>query len=131
MKVFRQHTYIRFLWLAMALHILNVSVDTTDMLPMHLPEDLSINDRESLIELLLEDMLGFQEAVGEHDEADSEEAENLIAKKFFACQPLTKISSPSRLSLTISPALTFSEYANPFVASVYTELISPPPQVKA
>jgi hypothetical protein len=128
MKWFRQQKAVRFLWLVMALHIFNVSVDSMDLLPAYLPEDLNINDCESIVELVLEDVLGIKGAIAEHDEPESEESENIALKKLFAL-PQAKV----RLALvpalpTCHSAPIFAEYTNPFVASVYTELVSPPPK---
>jgi hypothetical protein len=129
MKWFRQQKAVRFLWLVMALHIFNVSIDSVDLLPAHLPEDLSINDTESFVELVLEDFLGIKGAIAEHDEPESEESENIALKKLFAPpQPKVRLALVSTLPAHYSAPI-FAEYQNPFVASVYTELISPPPQV--
>lgn len=89
MKIFKRNIIIRFLCLFMALQIFNLSIDTKDSIPDNVPEDLTINDQESFIELVLEKFLGFENAVSEHDESDQESGSldfkkiNLVSINFF------------------------------------------------
>lgn len=57
----------------MGLYLLNISVDTADPNPDHIPEDLSFNDQESIIEIVLEKILGYEDAIKEYDDHDNEE----------------------------------------------------------
>jgi hypothetical protein len=57
----------------MGLYLLNISVDTADPNPEHMPEDLSINDQESIIEIVVEKVLGFEDAIEEYDDHDTED----------------------------------------------------------
>lgn len=57
----------------MGLYLLNISVDTVDPNPDHIPEDLSFNDQESIIEIVLEKVLGYEDAIKEYDDHDTEE----------------------------------------------------------
>ncbi|SDL17827.1 hypothetical protein SAMN05421823_104575 [Catalinimonas alkaloidigena] len=57
----------------MGVYLLNLSVDAPDTTPAYLPEDLSINDQESLVELILEQVLGFEDAIAEYDDHDTED----------------------------------------------------------
>ncbi len=56
----------------MGLYLLNISVDATDPNPEHIPEDLSFNDQESIIEIVLEKVLGYEGAIKEYDDNDTE-----------------------------------------------------------
>ncbi|MEM1134671.1 MAG: hypothetical protein AAGI07_02445 [Bacteroidota bacterium] len=60
----------------MAAYLLNISVDTVDLNPKHIPEDLSINDQESFVELFVEKILGFEHAIAEYQDNDTEEHNN-------------------------------------------------------
>lgn len=51
----------------MALHILNMSVEVADIGNHQLLEDPTYNDQESIFELLVEQVLGFEDAVMEHE----------------------------------------------------------------
>lgn len=57
----------------MGLYLLNISVDTADPNPEHIPEDLSINDQESIIEIIVEQVLGYEDAFKEYDDHDTED----------------------------------------------------------
>lgn len=55
----------------MGLYLLNISVDTADPNPEHIPEDLSINDQESIVEFVVEKVLGFEDVIKEYDDHDT------------------------------------------------------------
>lgn len=57
----------------MALYMLNISVDSADPNPNHIPEDLTFNDQESIIEIVLEKILGYEDAIKEYDDTDMED----------------------------------------------------------
>ncbi|MFD1551039.1 hypothetical protein DNU06_04440 [Putridiphycobacter roseus] len=68
----RNSLLINILWGVMALYLLNISVDTADLNPQSVPEDLSINDQESIVEIILEKILGYENAIEEYDDNDKE-----------------------------------------------------------
>ncbi len=57
----------------MGLYLLNISVDTADPNPEHIPEDLTFNDQESIVEIVVEKVLGFEDAIKEYDDHDTED----------------------------------------------------------
>ncbi|MBR9860554.1 hypothetical protein GYB22_07345 [bacterium] len=57
----------------MGLYLLNISVDTADLNSDSVSEDLSINDQESIVEIVVEKILGFENAIKEYDDHDSED----------------------------------------------------------
>lgn len=65
----------------MAFHVLNCSVDTPDFLPENVAEDLSYNDIESVIELVVEQVLGYENAIAEYDDNDTDSNGGLEIKK--------------------------------------------------
>jgi len=69
----RNSVLTKILWALIGLHLLNISVDTADPNPEHIPEDLSINDQESIIEIVLEKVLGYEDAIKEYDDHDTED----------------------------------------------------------
>lgn len=69
----RNNIAIRCLWAFMGLYFLNISVDTVDAYPNHIPEDLSFNDQESIVEIVLEQVLGYENAIAEYDDNDTED----------------------------------------------------------
>ena len=73
MRLIRDSAFLRIFWGLMALYLLNISVDTADPDPEHIPEDLSFNEQESLVEIVVEKLMGFESAIAEYDDHDSEE----------------------------------------------------------
>ena len=57
----------------MGLYLLNISVDPSDPNPQHIPEDLSFNDQESIVEIIVEYVLGYEDAIKEYDDRDTED----------------------------------------------------------
>jgi hypothetical protein len=69
----RHSIFSKILWGLLGLHLLNVSVDVTDPFSNSVAEDLSINDQESIVELIVEKLFGFEDAIAEYDDHDTEE----------------------------------------------------------
>jgi hypothetical protein len=67
----RNSRFSRYLWGFMALYLLNISVDMADPFPRFVPEDLSFNDQESIVEIVVEQLLGYEDAFEEFDDADT------------------------------------------------------------
>ena len=72
----RNSRTLRLLWFLLAAHFLNISVDSEDIRPDYTAEDLSINDQESVVEIVLEQFLDIDNAIAEHDESDAEGQNN-------------------------------------------------------
>lgn len=52
--------------------MLNMGIDTTDPNPQHIPEELTFNDQESSFEIVIETVLGYEDAIKEYDDIDAE-----------------------------------------------------------
>ncbi len=65
------------------MHILNFSVDSRDASADDVAEDLSFNDIESAYEFIAEAVLGFENAVEEHDECDHDGGSTLEWEKVY------------------------------------------------
>lgn len=72
----RNSRTFRLFWFLLAVHFLNISVDSEDIRPDYTAEDLSINDQESVVEIVLEQFLDIENAIAEHDESDTEGQNN-------------------------------------------------------
>jgi len=108
----------------MALHIINCCVDTPDLQPDGEPEDLSINDPESVIEIVLENVFHIENAIPEHDEPDNEGL--AIVKVMFnhyvpPVQPVNIIQTNA--DTYILPVYTIS-----FDSQFFPEINPPPPK---
>lgn len=128
------HTVLhRLFCLLMALHVINISVDAPDgyagcAVQSQQREDLSVNDIESLSELVLEECFGFVNAVPEHDEPDEnssltefEVEEEYIITQSFVFAPF----SVPAYSLVVTEPLSFQPT---HVPTPVVEIVAPPPR---
>jgi hypothetical protein len=127
MQAFRQHIVFRLFWLFMAVHIFNCSVDTPDAQPDYVPEDLTYNDMESVVEIVLENVLDIKDAIAEHDENDTEEGNSFNIKKDFSFHNRSKVEKinifDNGLHITAS-----TDYKEQFSSQFHPEIVPPPPK---
>lgn len=71
---------MRMLCFLMAAYLLNISVDSPDILP-YKAEDLSFNDQESIVEIVIEKFLDYDTLIPEIDDNDSN-GQSPIKKNF-------------------------------------------------
>lgn len=126
----RKHIILRLFCGLLSLHIFNCSVDMPDAAPQNVAENLSYNDMESFVELLLEYVLGFENAVSEYDDADNEDGTSFEIKNSLDIFTLPNFQiSAVIFSPTSSPNNDFiSSYKDACDQFFYTPN-SPPPQV--
>lgn len=123
----RKSIISKCLWLFMAVTIFNFSIDSPDNCPDCIPEDLSQNDMESVVELVMEDFLSMDNAIPEWDEHDgcdecnSDLAENGLLYPIQLSKPLNYPNSINRQKqLILSDQL--------FELSYFSEVLNPPPE---
>jgi hypothetical protein len=111
----------------MAFHILNCSVDTPDAQPDYIPEDLSYNDMESVLEVLLENVFDIQDAIAEHDEHDTDDGGSFEIKKQFSFfyHKKFKINQIFDNGLTV---IVSNNYFEKFSSLFHPEIMPPPPK---
>lgn len=109
----------------MALYMLNISVDSPDKYPNYVPEDLSFNDQESIFEIIIEGVLGCEDAIPEYDDNDLNEnnttKNNITIDNFvlpYLNQDLTAILLKKK-----NKTIYFS-----YVPLHYLEIHLPPPE---
>jgi hypothetical protein len=127
MKFIRGHFAFKVLWFVMALHILNCSVDTPDPQPENVPEDLSYNDMESIVEIVLEQVLDIDNAIAEKDDPDTDGDNGLNQKKGldFSYHPSFIKTLLCNSSIAVCKHALYKEkYSEQF----HPELIPPPPK---
>lgn len=111
----------------MGFYMLNISIDTTDPTPSYLPEDLSFNDQESIVELVVEQFLGYQDSIAEYDDNDTEDygkKKNVsLSLLFFETSPHHELSQPSYTER----ASHYPDYTEGLLTIVY-DTDSPPPK---
>jgi hypothetical protein len=129
MKKLKQHRIYKLVWIVMALHILNFSIDAPDVKDTFIAEDLSYNEIESIAEWFAEDVLQIEDAFSEKDEIDQDDF-NFTKKAtvFEFCQmtlysPYIKYFYPAAQTPN-----AFLDYKNPSLGLLYLEVFNPPPE---
>jgi hypothetical protein len=124
MRFFRYHIVFRIICLVVIFQLLNLSIDAPDAQPDYLPENLVINDIESIVELVLEDLLGIDNAISEQDEPDEESNSSLNKKIEFLHQ---KTYIQNSLLIRFKPRLICRIYkSNHYLFDFTKEIIQPP-----
>lgn len=80
METIRHNLFLKYIWAFLAFLIFNYSIDIPDFYGDSVAEDLTFNDIESISELVLEVVLGVDNAVPEHDEDDSDDKSGFTKK---------------------------------------------------
>ena len=112
----------------MAIYFLNGSIDAPDIQILSQQENLKFNDQESIIELLVEKVLGFENAIIEQDDID-ESQQNTI-KKIISLDYFVFYHSKSSLNVFYNwnsiekHFLLFQK-----VDTISLDIIAPPPLV--
>jgi len=126
MLPFKKLFTFRLILIFLALHIFNCSIDAPDAFPNYVPEDLSINEMESVGELMLEKVFGFTTALPEHDENDQEEGMDFkLSKLMIFYQPIIK---PVWVSRKYNLVCNYPVFEGRFETQFISEIESPPPQ---
>lgn len=111
----------------MGLYLFNLSADTADPQPAHIPEDLSINDQESIIEIFVEKILGYEDAIQEYDDADTDESNKKTTVSIDLIVPHT-VDSGLKHSLFETTKVNFPDY-KAYLANGFQKLDTPPPKI--
>lgn len=103
-----------------------MSIDTPDAHPDCVAEDLSINDIESFVELVLEDILKINNAIAEHDEADDDDKTGFGIKKELSFNSFPKFNFLIQAPLNYTNAET--PYNSALQSDYISDIIPPPPK---
>ncbi len=128
LNLIRNSKSLRIFCAFLALYILNCSIDTSDLYHYGTPEDLTINHQESVVELIVEKILGFENAIPELDDADGENRstlKKLVSVDFFIL-PNYDVEIKDFLPELTSTNMGFSKTLR---LQTYFEIHSPPPEV--
>jgi hypothetical protein len=117
-----------FVWGFMACYLLNISVDVTSLFAENEKKHIYYNEQESIIELVFEKVLGFEDAIPENNTNDNEK--NQTMKKGFATDkfvlPFFEIKTKLILFNSVKKNLY---YSNNLLLKPFLEIHSPPPEV--
>lgn len=126
MNHIRNSVFIKIIWGLLGLYFLNISVDPVDPFPEHISEDLTFNDQESIIEIFVEQILGYENAIKEYDDHDTEDYNkksnvkvDLLLQQFKTNQNVIyQFSKKKQLNSDYEAKLT----------NGYKKIVSPPPK---
>lgn len=123
----RNSIFSKLLWGFLGIYLLNISVDTSDPTPNYVPENLSYNDQESILEILIEKVLGFEDAFKEYDDNDAEDynSKTLLKVTFIVQKHNEKVLKNTILRL-LKPS--FSDKTS-FINFGFYQIDTPPPKV--
>ena len=120
----RTYKILHYFSLFIGLVILNISVDSPDI-NKKWPEDLSLNDQESIVEIVLEKIMGFENAIPEYQDSDNE---SHLIKKDFSVDHYVVDKKPEFVFDISLQKLINSEYKFKYY-DFYPETTSPPPKI--
>lgn len=127
LNTIRHSIFTRFLGAFLALHLLNVSVDNPDPKPFYIPEDLSFNDQESIVEFVIETLLGYENAIAEYDDPDTDKDGREQSSKIDWVVSNTMLKSNSEIPFRAYKNLITYTAASSYQS--FFKLLSPPPEV--
>ena len=111
----------------MGIFLLNISVDTADPNPEYIPEDLSFNDQESIVEIIVEQVLGYENAIKEYDDHDTEDTNKQKNVKIDLLVHAAKAVASLNDNL-IQKKKLYTHYETSLVYGI-NEIDSPPPKI--
>lgn len=111
----------------MGLYLLNISVDSADPNPEYIAENLSFNDQESIIEIVVEKILGYEDAIKEYDDNDTDDHNNKKNVKIDIF-PIKTLHSKIAQSFIQSNRQKFPD-CNTHLTYGFHQLDTPPPKI--
>lgn len=117
--------FYRIFCLIFALHFLNLSIDPKDPDPDSIPEDLTINDIESIAEFFAEVVFGWKNAFEEQDERDGDQGNALDFFKFYCSNHSVSITQHT---FSLSLSLKFHIRNSDTIIAPVKDIHSPPPR---
>ncbi len=123
-QFFRQSVCRKVVCVFFAVQLLNMSIDPVDVEPFGMAEDLSINDIESLVELVLEEIIGIENCVAESDERDTDSVKCKVIFSFIITP-----QEPFRNNQLNAIKVTHIPQEENFFVSTILEEVTPPPRL--
>lgn len=113
----------------MALLLLNCSVDTVGIfIGSQESENIGYNHQESIIEIVVEQFLGFENAIPEHNNDDLEQQDAVKKTQLVDVFILPDVALSTKYFTLRSAKLATSE-RNTYFSKYFFKIPSPPPEV--
>lgn len=127
-NVIRHSSFLAVFWGCLSLYLLNISVDISSLFDENRQKLKVVNQQESIVELVFEKVLGFEEAIPENNSNDSEQ--NPTMKKGFVIDkfvlPFLEINTKI---IIFNPIKKCFPYPKDNFLKPSLEIHSPPPEV--
>lgn len=81
-RLIRNSLLIRYFWSFMSFYLLNCYVEFPDAQTNFFTENITFNDPESIIEIVVEKVLGYENTIAEYDDNDTNQ--NFFGKSTFS-----------------------------------------------
>lgn len=130
MQFIRQHKIFKLFWFMMAALFINTSVDPVDPHGDWVAEDLSVNEMETIIEIVAEQILDIEDCFEERDDKDPDDSAPVKPVK-----DISEIEPSKVIGLKSPPSLVNShsqpDYFKRFRSQFDGEVNDPPPKPTA
>lgn len=127
-NVIRHSSLSPVFWGCLSLYLLNISVDISSLFDENRQKLKVVNQQESIVELVFEKVLGFEEAIPENNSNDTEQ--NPTMKKGFVIDkfvlPFLEINTKI---IIFNPIKKCFPYPKDNFLKPSLEIHSPPPEV--
>lgn len=130
MQFIRQHIIFKYIWLLMTGLFINTSVDPIDPEGDWVPEDLSVNEMETITEIVAEKLLNIDDCFQETNDNDPDERTVIKIVKDYNQDIPVKIIEPRSTSELTGP-LAHPDYFKRFNSQFISEINAPPPKLAA
>lgn len=115
--------------LILGVYLFNISIDVTDSSRYGITLNREFNEQESIVELIVEKVLGYENAISEGDDTESEDQEN-TAKSNLKIEYITHCANPAFNSeFTFKPAKKHFTGSVEYLNNGYIQLSTPPPKI--
>ncbi|MXN92883.1 hypothetical protein GR160_16780 [Flavobacterium sp. Sd200] len=129
MKFIRCHIANKVLCMLMALHILNFSIDNPHTLFEHNKVDADFDEVDSIVELVLEDVLQIEDAIPENHRKTPITYKFNVKKMVWLFEEYKALQFKKTIAVNFKPAVTNTFYSHQIYNSPLLSLFSPPPEV--
>ena len=125
----RDNICTTFFTLILGVYLFNISIDVADSSENYLVRNSEYNEQESIVELIVEKVLGFENAISERDDTDSEDQEG-TAKYNLKIEYITHCANPAfNAEFTFKPAKKLFTGSVGYLNNGYIRLSTPPPKI--
>lgn len=128
MQAFRHSFFLRYFAVFLALYILNCSVEHPGANRLGLAEEMGINYQESLVELLIEQFLGYEYAIAEYEEEESPDNSSFkkVLEVLLGAFGTSGLPSAKYLDKNVPKTYFYGQAA---LSAPCFEIHSPPPNI--